>query len=60
MTSRDAYVYLLDGRHLENLGFYEMILRRCHRVILIGDGGMEEVPSFRELEKSISRVQIEL
>ena len=24
------YVYLSDGGHLENLGLYEMVLRRCH------------------------------
>ena len=27
------YVYLSDGGHFENLALYEMLLRRCHRLV---------------------------
>ena len=36
-----AYVYLTDGGHFENLALYEMVLRRCHLIVLsdgTGDG----------------------
>ena len=34
------YVYLSDGGHFENLGLYEMVLRRC-RYIVVSDAGEE-------------------
>ena len=34
------YVYLSDGGHFENLALYEMILRRCH-FIVVSDGGQD-------------------
>jgi len=39
LTDNDhPYVYLTDGGHFENLGLYEMVLRRC-RYIVVSDGG---------------------
>ena len=35
---RRPYVYLSDGGHFENLGLYEMVLRRC-RFIVVSYGG---------------------
>ena len=31
----NPYVYLSDGGHFENLGLYEMVLRRCHTIVVI-------------------------
>jgi len=34
-SERARYVYLSDGGHFENLGLYEMIRRRCKRIVVI-------------------------
>jgi hypothetical protein len=31
---QNDYIYLSDGGHFENLGLYEMVLRRCHTVVV--------------------------
>lgn len=31
----DRFVYLSDGGHFDNLGIYEMVRRRCHRIVAI-------------------------
>ncbi len=28
------YVYLSDGGHFENMGLYELVRRRCHRIVI--------------------------
>src|SRR6266403_2438117 len=39
-NDRSPYVYLSDGGHFENLGLYEMVLRRCH-FIVVSDAGSD-------------------
>ena len=36
----DQAIYLSDGGHFENLGVYEMLKRRCRRIMVI-DAGQE-------------------
>jgi len=31
----DPYVYLSDGGHFDNTGIYEMVRRRCHRIVAV-------------------------
>lgn len=31
----DRFVYLSDGGHFDNLGIYEMVRRRCHRIVAV-------------------------
>ena len=38
------YVYLSDGGHFENLGLYEMVLRRCHYIVVSDAGKIRPVP----------------
>jgi hypothetical protein len=33
-TDRYKYVNLFDGGHFEKLGLYEMVLRRCHYIVM--------------------------
>ncbi|HEY0376283.1 MAG TPA: patatin-like phospholipase family protein [Pyrinomonadaceae bacterium] len=54
-----GYVYLSDGGHFENLGLYEMVLRRC-RVVVIGDGSSDEKYTFQSLGLAIRQVRIDL
>ena len=53
------YVYLSDGGHFENLGLYEMVLRRCH-YILISDAGCDEKMEFQDLGNAIRKIRIDL
>jgi hypothetical protein len=52
------YVYLSDGGHFENLGFYEMVLRRCRRLI-ISDAGSDAKFVFEDLGNAIRKVYID-
>ncbi len=53
------YVYLSDGGHFENLGLYEMILRRC-RFIVVSDGGQDPDFNFEDLGNALSKIRVDL
>jgi hypothetical protein len=53
------YVYLSDGGHFENLGLYEMVLRRCH-VIVVSDASTDASYSFDSLGMAIRKIRIDL
>lgn len=53
------YVYLSDGGHFENLGLYEMVLRRC-RYIVVSDAGEDPDFSFEDLGNAISKIRVDL
>jgi hypothetical protein len=56
--ARHPYVYLSDGGHFENLGFYEMVLRRCRRII-VSDAGSDEKFVFEDLGNAIRKIYID-
>jgi len=56
---RSRYVYLSDGGHFENLGLYEMVLRRC-QVILVSDAGCDRQRGFGDLGNAIRKIRIDL
>src|SRR6185503_3770839 len=49
---RNKYIYLSDGGHFENLGIYEMVLRRC-RFIVVSDAGSDLDCAFEDLGNAI-------
>lgn len=53
------YVYLSDGGHFENLGLYEMVLRRC-RYIVVCDAGHDPECHFEDLGNAIRKIRIDL
>jgi hypothetical protein len=53
------YVYLSDGGHFENLGLYEMVLRRCH-FIVVSDAGEDPECSFADLGGAVRKIRIDL
>jgi hypothetical protein len=55
----NPFVYLSDGGHFENLGLYEMILRRC-RFIVVSDGSQDPKFQFEDLGNAISKIRIDL
>jgi hypothetical protein len=57
-SDRDPYVYLSDGGHFENLGLYEMVLRRC-RFIMVSDAGCDPAYRFDDLANAIRKVRLD-
>jgi hypothetical protein len=57
-TNRYKYVNLSDGGHFENLGLYEMALRRCHYVV-VSDGGEDPECSFADLGEAVRKIRID-
>ncbi len=55
----NEYVYLSDGGHFENLGLYEMVLRR-NRFIVVSDAGCDEKCSLEDLGNAIRKIRIDL
>lgn len=58
-NDRNPYVYLSDGGHFENLGLYEMVLRRC-RFILAIDVGRDPDCAFEDLGNAIRKIRVDL
>ena len=56
--ANSPYVYLYDGGHFENLGLYEMVLRRCH-CIVVSDASCDSARSFTDLGNAIRKIRID-
>jgi hypothetical protein len=59
IDDKSSYVYLSDGGHFENLGLYEMVLRRC-RFIVVCDATTDPDYSFESLAMSIRQIRVDL
>ena len=57
-TDRSPYVYLSDGGHFENLGLYEMVMRRC-RYIIVSDAGCDGAYAFADLANAIRQIRLD-
>jgi hypothetical protein len=55
----NAWVYLSDGGHFDNLGLLEMVLRRCH-IIVLSDAGSDPACSFQDLGSAIRNIRADL
>ena len=53
------WIELTDGAHFENLGLYEMVLRRCHRIIVV-DAGADPKCQFEDLGNALRKIEIDL
>jgi hypothetical protein len=58
-NDENPYIYLSDGGHFENLGLYEMILRRC-KYIVVSDAGQDSDYAFEDLGNAIRKIRIDL
>ena len=56
---KSHYVYLSDGGHFENLGLYEMVLRRSP-FIVVSDAGCDPKCVFEDLGNAIRKIRIDL
>jgi hypothetical protein len=60
LTNDDSkYVYLSDGGHFENLGLYEMIRRRCRRVVVL-DSGCDPGFIYEDLGNALRKIRIDM
>jgi hypothetical protein len=57
--AKNPYVYLSDGAHFENLGLYEMVMRRCRRIVVI-DAGQDDKFIFDDLGNAIRKIRTDL
>jgi len=57
-NDKDAFVYLSDGGHFENLGVYELVRRRC-RYIMVVDAGQDEKRTFEDAANMIRKCYID-
>ena len=57
--STGPYVYLSDGGHFENLGLYEMVLRRCH-FIVVSDASCDEGGAFQDLGSAVRKIRADM
>ena len=53
------YVYLSDGGHFENLGLYEMVLRRCGKILVL-DSGCDPALIYGDLGNSLRKIRIDM
>jgi hypothetical protein len=55
----NPYVYLSDAGHFDNLGVYEMIVRRC-RYIVVSDAGYDPAAFYEDLAMTVRRAHDDL
>jgi Patatin-like phospholipase len=58
-SARNQYVHLSDGGHFENLGLYEMILRRC-KLIVVSDVSTDPYYGYQSLANAIRLIRTDL
>jgi len=58
-SSGGKYINLSDGGHFDNLGLYEVVLRRC-RYVLVSDAGQDDKFGFEDLGNAIRKIRIDL
>jgi hypothetical protein len=56
---KNKYVYLSDGGHFENLAIYEMVMRRCHYIV-VSDGSQDPDYQFDDLGAALRKIRIDL
>jgi hypothetical protein len=53
------WIELSDGGHFENLGLYEMVLRRCRSIVVV-DADADPDFQFEDLGNAIRKIEIDL
>ena len=58
-TDSNAWMYLSDGGHFDNLGLYEMVLRRCHTIV-VSDAGSDGEFHYEDLGNAVRKIRVDL
>lgn len=60
MTSEDSqFLSLSDGGHFDNMGLYEMVRRRCRRIVLI-DASADPDYTFDDLMSTMRKIRVDM
>lgn len=62
VDDREPYVNLSDGGHFENLALYEMVLRRCHFILVLDNGKDNPRPeeyAFEDLGNALRKIRVD-
>jgi hypothetical protein len=54
----ESFVYLSDGGHFENLGLYEMVRRRCRRIVVV-DAAHDPNYAYEDLANCVRKVRVD-
>jgi hypothetical protein len=54
-----SFVFLSDGGHFDNLGLYEMVVRRCRRIVVV-DAGCDPDYEYEDLARTIRLIRTDL
>jgi hypothetical protein len=57
-TDANPYVYLSDGGHFDNLGLWEMVLRRVRDIVIV-DSGCDPEYRFEDLATAVRRARVD-
>jgi hypothetical protein len=57
-NDRGNFIEVSDGGHFENLALYEMVMRRCHRIVVV-DGGADPKFEFEDLGNAVRKIRID-
>jgi hypothetical protein len=57
-SDKSKWIYLSDGGHFENLGLYEMVRRRCRKIV-VSDAGCDPGFSFEDLGNAVRKIYID-
>ena len=58
LSEKPNHIHLADGGHLENLGLYELIRRKC-RYIIVSDASSDKDYTFFDLMRAIEMVRLD-
>ena len=58
-TDDRSAIYLSDGGHFDNLGLYEMVRRRCHRILVV-DAGADPKYEYSDLFSTVRKIRVDL
>lgn len=58
-TSNSPFVHLSDGGHFDNLGLYEMVRRRCRRILAV-DASADPGYSYDDLSNTIRKIRADM
>ena len=58
LNEESPHIHLSDGGHFENLGLYELVRRRCSKII-VSDAGADPKFSFEDLARVIELIRVD-
>lgn len=58
ISADHSFIHLSDGGHFENLGVYEMVRRKCTRILIV-DATCDPDGDFNDLEGAIRKVRVD-